>query len=156
MILKKNRYLWLVLVSIICLSAFPALRCSVAQKSLPGSPKALVIQEEKTIITFTKEDDGGEYRFQPGQVFQVILPENPTTGYRWTGAEPAPSCITLIRQEYTPSRHDPRLAGAGGVRTMTFRTVSKGSTYLVLLLRRPWDTEGEHVDSFNLNLHIEE
>ena len=153
---KKNRYLWLVVLSGIWACTLPVSRGSTARKGQECGKKTITIQEKEVMITLTKENDGGEYQFRPGQIFQVVLPENPTTGYRWTVAEPAPSNITLIRQEYTAKHHDPLIVGAGGVRTMTFQAGSEGSTHLVLLLRRAWEAEGEHVDSFNLSLHIAE
>ena len=153
---KKNRYIWPLILSVIWACTLPLPRTSIAQKDQGEGKKPVIIQEKEDMVTLTKENDGGEYRFHTRQMFQVILPENPTTGYCWTIAEPAPSNIILTRQEYTSKHHDPRFTGSGGVRTMTFQAVSEGSTYLVLLLKRPWEAEGEHVDSFNLSLHIEE
>jgi inhibitor of cysteine peptidase len=163
----KNRYVWLwpLIVSVICACACTlpvSPRGSTAReeqeyrKGQERGRKTLINQEKEGMIILTKENDGEEHRFRAGQMFQVILPENPTTGYRWTIAEPAPSHITLIRQEYTVSHHDPLFVGGGGVRTMTFQAVSKGSTRLILLLRRSWEEEGKDMGSFHVSLYIEE
>lgn len=153
---KKKRYLWLILPSVICACNFAVPYSSTAQKDQETGRKAIITREKEAMITLTQENDGGECRVRHGQIFQVILPENPTTGYRWTLVEPAPSEVTLVRQEYAAKSHDSSLIGAGGLRTMTFQAAGEGTIYLVLLLKRPWDKEGEHVDSFNLSLYIEE
>lgn len=154
----KNICLVLLVVSLIPACTFAAPHGSSAQKDRESGSTTNVTagsREEKTRVTLTKENDGAEYRFQTGQIFQVVLPENSTTGYQWTIAEPAPPNITLLRKDYAAQHHEPPLAGAGGTRIMTFQATGKGSAYLVLLLRRPWEAAGEHVDSFNLRLHIE-
>jgi inhibitor of cysteine peptidase len=143
------------LLSIILACALPVPQGSTAQNNFKKTG-----QEKEALITFTKKDDGREYQFQTGQTFKVILPENPTTGYRWMVAEPAgvvepvDEPVVLLRQKYTPERHGHAHAGSGGVRTMIFQAKNKGPADLVLLLRRPWEAEGGHVDSFNLILDI--
>lgn len=81
-----------------------------------------------------------DYRIEVmrGQPFEVRLPSNPSTGYRWTIVE---SPVELIDQtetvRYLPGRTD--LIGAPGEERFSFLAVKPGAGNLKLEYRRPFE-----------------
>jgi inhibitor of cysteine peptidase len=73
-----------------------------------------------------------------GQTFEVRLPSNASTGYRWTLVDPVPPVVRGVGVgRYEQGRTD--LAGAPGIETWTFEAVSAGSGPLNFEYRRPWE-----------------
>lgn len=69
----------------------------------------------------------------PGEMLELALPENPTTGYRWVLAE-GPSDL---QQESDTYRVIGRAIGAGGVRSLSYTLSKPGIVQLIFQLRRP-------------------
>jgi predicted secreted protein len=69
---------------------------------------------------------------------EVILEENPSTGYKWEVASTTGPQITSTHYVHDGPDHTPDgelLVGGGGHRFLTI----EGSGEIVLQLRRPWD-----------------
>ena len=75
--------------------------------------------------------------------FSVVLPSNPTTGYRWSLTRYDKHLLKLVSSQYTAAKT--RLIGAGGSMTFYFRLVSGVSvppdTSLVFHYARPWESD---------------
>lgn len=97
-----------------------------------------------------QRDSGGRRTARVGEDLTVVLPENPTTGYRW---HPEIDATTL---QQTGDRYigptEPR--GAAGTRRLAFRVLRAGPVHLRVVKRRPW--EGAAVEEFDLDLDVEE
>ena len=66
-----------------------------------------------------------------GETFDVILPSNSSTGYRWKLVQELDEGIVqFVAQDYIPQR--PILPGSGGVDVWTFRGVTAGETTITL------------------------
>lgn len=75
-----------------------------------------------------------------GQVVEVRLPSNPSTGYRWVMAEPMPAVVAaLYDAAYVPGRND--VVGSPGEERWTFVAVKSGSGILKFEYRRPFDPD---------------
>jgi inhibitor of cysteine peptidase len=73
-----------------------------------------------------------------GQVVEVRLPSNPSTGYRWVMVEPMPAVIAaLYDAAYVPGRND--VVGSPGEERWSFVAVKTGSGILRFEYRRPFD-----------------
>ncbi len=73
-----------------------------------------------------------------GEVFQITLHSNPTTGYRWRlGEDGAEGMVKLIGSEFVAP--DTQRLGAGGLEVWTFRGVKPGKTILPFEYARPWE-----------------
>lgn len=68
---------------------------------------------------------------QIGEDAQIVLAENPTTGFRWV-AEPEPT-----ESRFQPA--DSTAVGAAGHRILTFRGLPLGEHLLRFKLRRAWE-----------------
>jgi Predicted secreted protein len=79
-----------------------------------------------------------------GKTFTIVLPENPTTGYTWfwaVGDEVAKRTVELIRKEFLAKQ--PIMAGSGGTVKFTFKAMHKGTTPIVLTLKRIWEMNSD-------------
>ena len=97
-----------------------------------------------------QEDSGGRRTTRIGEELNVVLAENPTTGYRWH------SEIDTRTLQQTGDRYDgptePR--GSAGTRRLTFRVLRGGPVRLRVVKRRAW--EGTAVEEFSIDLDAEE
>jgi inhibitor of cysteine peptidase len=76
--------------------------------------------------------DGATITLAAGEMIELRLEENPTTGFRWR-IEGAPAC-RVTEDFFEPG---PKQAGAGG--THVWRITADGDAELVLAYARPWD-----------------
>jgi inhibitor of cysteine peptidase len=104
----------------------------------------------------TQKENGREVELMAGETFQVSLPENPTTGYRWTVYGSSATLVGLEKEEYDAPGEDPArpMLGRGGTRVLTFKAAEPGAVELVLRLRRSWEKESEFAASFSVKLKI--
>lgn len=96
-----------------------------------GSMRSLAMRQ------FTGNDNGTSVELRMGEIIEVVLSGNPTTGFIWTVA---PSSTRILRQVGQPKfKPDFRLIGAGGKNTFCFKVVLRGQGKLNLIYHRPWE-----------------
>lgn len=67
----------------------------------------------------------------PGQAFDIVLPSNPSTGYRWDLVrELDANLLQPVEQTYIAEQ--PVLPGSGGVDVWTFSAIGTGETTIEL------------------------
>jgi inhibitor of cysteine peptidase len=91
-------------------------------------------------LTLGLADDGRAIDTQPGTLIVIELPENPTTGYRWSlrsDVEP----VLIRKSDHFERPADPAL-GAPGSRRLEFAASSAGKAAIVLWNWREWEGEG--------------
>ncbi|MFF3652565.1 protease inhibitor I42 family protein [Streptomyces sp. NPDC002181] len=74
-----------------------------------------------------------------GQSTDVVLEENPSTGYEWQ-ITALPSPLRLKSSTYTPSPNPSHMVGRGGVHTFRFTAVRRGTGDLKFAYRRPGES----------------
>ena len=74
-----------------------------------------------------------------GSPFVVVLPGNPSTGYRWE-VEHNPAAIALVSDEYVADDPD-GAPGSGGKYRFTFEPQRTGETLMVFRYQRPDDAQ---------------
>jgi inhibitor of cysteine peptidase len=88
-----------------------------------------------------------------GQMIELRLRENPTTGFRWSFASDAgPSC-TVIGDSFEQQNGPP---GAGGEHAWQIKAVRAGKCHLELFYRRPHDPDVPPAQIFTLDIQITE
>ena len=88
------------------------------------------------MIEINKTQNGAEVEVILGEPFEVRLPENPTTGFRWKiRADGAPT-VQLEDDFFQPPG---AAVGAGGGRRWRFRTAQAGSAILEMDYGRSWE-----------------
>ncbi len=102
------------------------------------------------MLQIDKNQSGGEVEVSLGDSFEVRLPENPTTGYRWAlHSSGGPS---LEIQEDTFEGQGGGDLGAGGVHRWRFRTVQEGTADLVMEYRRSWEKRA--AETFRVTIRV--
>lgn len=87
-----------------------------------------------------------------GESFELILPSNPSTGYRWDLiAELDVNIVELVGQNYVAQQ--PVIPGSGGVEVWTFRAVNAGGTTIELGYYSPGnETEPDETVIFSIQV----
>lgn len=101
-------------------------------------------QQAALVVNFPEEGGTQSVLLSEGQIFEVALPGNPTTGYSWTvedwGAHDVLS--GSMEPEFQPENAE-RL-GAGGVFRFRFTARRSGSVTLRFQYRRSWESRAAH------------
>jgi inhibitor of cysteine peptidase len=91
-----------------------------------------------------------------GELLEIALAENPTTGYRWHPLEVAtaganPTCLP-VKDSYEPGRA--RVAGQGGIHRWQFQAAESGSCTIELEYRRSWQKGTPPERTFRIHVEV--
>ena len=89
-----------------------------------------------------------------GQNLIVILPSNPTTGYRWAIQDSAGGVLRAQGPEVYRNPEDAGVVGAAGVSTWRFQTFATGTGRLRLTSQQPWAPEVLPVETFDCAISV--
>jgi inhibitor of cysteine peptidase len=88
-------------------------------------------------MRLTQADAGSTVTLHRGDILEIALAGNPTTGYSWEvegGAE------AVLRQKGTPEfKRESALLGAGGMMIFRFECIAVGDVTLSLIYRRSFE-----------------
>lgn len=94
-----------------------------------------------TTTKLTPSDSGREIDTTVGQVLELKLPSNRTTGYGWV--EQSAGAMILERcgePDYETDKAPEGMVGVGGMEVWRFKAVKVGRETLRLEYIRPWET----------------
>ncbi|MGP1387892.1 MAG: protease inhibitor I42 family protein, partial [Thainema sp.] len=87
-----------------------------------------------------------------GDTIEVLLDENPSTGYRWQVSELNSDVLVLSGSLFLHSGET--VAGSSGLRQLQFDAQSAGETVLLLKLKRPWENETDAIAQFQVTIQV--
>ena len=88
-----------------------------------------------------------------GQTFEIVLPENPTTGFRWELKEAGqPACLPLGDSYEKPAAG---ALGRPGIRRWRFEAAQAGSGRIALVYRRAWEQDTPPAQVFRITAKVE-
>ncbi|HZK49025.1 MAG TPA: protease inhibitor I42 family protein [Thermoleophilia bacterium] len=106
-------------------------------------------------LTLTKDAGGGSAEIKVGQLVEVSLDGNPTTGYSW---EVKQSGEPVLRPQgepaYVQAETDGTVVGGGGTYTFTFVGSEAGTATLELIYHRSWETDVAPLETFTLEVTV--
>ncbi len=105
-------------------------------------------------IALTAKDDGATADVTVGDLLQVSLAGNPTTGYTWEAA-PAPDAAVLAQLGDAQFAPESNLDGAPGTMTLMFKAIGAGKTTLTLVYHQPWDQTTAPAKTFTVDVTVE-
>ena len=76
-----------------------------------------------------------------GEIFEIVLQANATTGYSWELIEIDDKVVQLTESEYIADPNSVRLVGIIGKTSFHFQAVGRGETTLKWVRRRPWEKD---------------
>ena len=95
--------------------------------------------------------DGGRVALPVGQVLELRLLENPTTGFTWrVDQNGSPACV-VAGSEFAAGRVQP---GAPGEHIWKIRGVSAGDCQIALTYRRSFETGAAPARTFHVQVHV--
>jgi inhibitor of cysteine peptidase len=97
------------------------------------------------------EADGQTLEIGPGAEVDVVLDENPTTGYRWEVLTDGAPAVTLVGDTFVAGG---RVPGRGGRRSFRLRAGTAGSAVFRLALRRGWQTGAAPTRTFEVTFSV--
>ena len=104
--------------------------------------------EEKSSRQITEADAGRLVELHVGDVLELTLPANPTTGYQWESGQLDSAILRPVgEQTFEPSSN---AVGSGGLVTMHFEAMGAGQTELNLILHRPFEKDVPPIQTFEV------
>eukprot|EP00727_Mastigamoeba_balamuthi_P009871 m51a1_g5506 hypothetical protein (119) ;mRNA; f:375205-375668 len=105
-------------------------------------------------VQFSAEDSGKTVTTAHGDIIEVKLKGNPTTGYQWMRLDEAQrkeeGSVVFLDSSYGQGEWCRRgMMGCGG--EYTFRFQAEGDGRVALVYRRSWETQAPH-ETFTLNV----
>ncbi|MBU2519543.1 MAG: protease inhibitor I42 family protein [Proteobacteria bacterium] len=96
---------------------------------------------------------------EQGQVFQVTLAANHTTGYKWMLAKaPDAKVVKLVTNNYVPDKAEgpdgKRRMGVGGHEVWTFQAMGQGRALISLLYLQPWEKDKKPAKTRSLEVEV--
>jgi inhibitor of cysteine peptidase len=115
-----------------------------------AQPAAGSNRGDDIVIQIGSADNGGTKSLRVGELFQVTLPENPTTGYRWELHAPAGPVLEVVDDSF--ARPTTGLIGAGGLHSWRFKALREGLAVLTIDNRRSW--EPSPIGAFKVTIDV--
>lgn len=104
------------------------------------------------LVKLDDDNNNQTVEIQVGQKADLVLDENPTTGYRW---EIVTMDKAVLKQAEEPEfKPDSEAIGAGGKKTFHFRAVASGRTNLKLIYHRSWETSVPPIKTFEVTIIV--
>lgn len=105
------------------------------------------------MITLTERDDGTHVHAAVGDMIELHLPENATTGYRWAIDRLDPHQLELAESSGRyPDSGEGTLVGAGGEAIFRFRVLTPAAATLALKQWRQWEGDKSIIRRFTITI----
>jgi inhibitor of cysteine peptidase len=106
-------------------------------------------KEAAAMVTLTEQDNGRRVPVQVGDLVEIHLAENATTGYRWAPDSHDAGAVKLAE---ATARYPNTAVGSGGEAIFRFEVVGAGSSTLSLKYWRQWEGAGSIIQRFAVTL----
>jgi inhibitor of cysteine peptidase len=105
-------------------------------------------------VTVKAKDKEGKAKLARGDMLEVRLPSNRTTGFGWQLAKYDKD---KLKSQGKPEYEKPKkpLPGAGGVEVFRFTAEAAGKTELELVYKRPFEKDKPPARTYKLTVEIE-
>ena len=87
------------------------------------------------MLKVDQTSNGGAVELPVGEMLEISLPENRTTGFKWNVKSSGEPICALLDDRYEPGRS----IGEGGEHRWQFQANQAGSADIELLYRRSWE-----------------
>ncbi len=107
-----------------------------------------------TTIIIKENSQKEKYSLRKGDIVEVILNANPSTGYKWQIENIDNSKLKMVDETYTAEKVNRDIVGSGGNKIYLFKALKKGNTVIEFKYSRPFEKELPPVKKFHINLDI--
>jgi inhibitor of cysteine peptidase len=106
-------------------------------------------------VELTDADNGASVKLADGGTLVISLESNPSTGFAWTIAEPAPSQLESQGDPvYVPPAETTPIVGAPGTEVFTLTAAAAGTAELKLEYRRSFEPDVPAEKTFAVTVEI--
>ena len=107
---------------------------------------------EQSTRQLTEIDNGRSIELRVGDILEVTLPANPTTGFQWEVSEVDNAILRPIGEpKFEPSSN---AVGSGGQVTFRFEAIGTGQTALKLIHHRAFEEDVPPIETFEVNITV--
>jgi inhibitor of cysteine peptidase len=103
------------------------------------------------MLHFDEHSNGNEIELHVGEEFMIVLPENPTTGFRWNPISSGEPTCTLLDNSFDLIGSTP---GNGGSHSWHFQAVKEGSSKIEFAYRRSWEQDKPPAQTFKMSVYV--
>jgi len=103
------------------------------------------------MLQFDDRSNGSKIELNMGENFEIILRENPTTGFRWNPISRGEPACNLLDNSFHIDGSSP---GNGGSHSWQFQAVKKGLGKIEFAYQRPWEQAKPPARSFTLSVQV--
>ena len=103
------------------------------------------------MLQFDERSNGSNIELNTGEKFKIILPENPTTGFRWNPLSSGEPACKLLDDSFELVGSSP---GKGGSHSWHFQAVQEGLGRIEFAYRRSWEHAQPSAHSFSLRVYV--
>jgi inhibitor of cysteine peptidase len=97
--------------------------------------------------------DGTEVELAVGQVIEISLPENPTTGFRWHLSSSGEPACALLDDSFEPPTGGAS-PGQGGRHHWRLQAMHPAQGRVEIASRRPWEDDQAAARRFSLTIRV--
>jgi inhibitor of cysteine peptidase len=101
-------------------------------------------------LKLNADSNGTTHEINAGDLVSITLPENPTTGFRWSIVETDETVLRTEDDDFAPAG---TAIGSGGERTILLRAAAPGSVEISLEEARAWEPESP-LNHFSVHLVV--
>ena len=102
---------------------------------------------------FDENANGTEVTLRKGETFELHLPENRTTGFRWHLQGKGEPIWTVEAEDYKPAGTG---LGRGGIHSWRIKALAGGTGQIELTHARAWEAGTPSAQSFTLKIRAED
>jgi inhibitor of cysteine peptidase len=104
------------------------------------------------MLSLLEVDNDRTWDIRLGETVQVTLPENATTGYRWSIDRVDEEFVKVLGSE---PRHTANAIGSGGEIAFTFQGIKVGTGEIALKHWRPWEGDSSVTARFRARFNVQ-
>lgn len=108
-------------------------------------------KDRQAMLSLFENSNGQTVDIRVGELFQVTLPENASTGYRWAIER---YDMGLIKALASDANYPSSALGASGDVTFNFQATKAGDAEIVLMHWRHWEGASSVIARFRIRLHV--
>jgi inhibitor of cysteine peptidase len=112
------------------------------------------MQNSNKKVTITKQENGKEVSVKEGDIIQIELEENGSTGYIWQIDNLDKSYFELLSEDTRKTTTDNNLVGVPVVGIWQIKVLKQGAPSIKMDYYRPWEGRESAIDHFVLNLRV--
>ena len=104
------------------------------------------------MLTVDQKDNNTQVVLTVGQELELVLPENPTTGFRWQMRAPGEPVLQLLDDKFDSPASG---VGRGGTRRWRFKAGQRGSAAIDVVYLRGWEQDQSPAETFKLAVRVD-